>query len=95
MAVYIDDMYTISLGSFRNMKMSHMIADTKKELLDMCRKIGVNIKWIQKENTYSEHFDICLSKRTKAVKAGAIEITMRQYATKVQERKFGTIVSST
>lgn len=40
MAVYVDDMYIIPLGQFGNMKMSHMIADTKEELLEMADKIG-------------------------------------------------------
>lgn len=80
MAVYVDDMYTISLGNFGNMKMSHLIADTTEELLEMADKIGVKIKWIQKSGTKWEHFDICVSKRTLAIKHGAIPIGMRELA---------------
>lgn len=76
MSVYVDDME----APFRGMKMCHMVADTKRELLSMVDKIGVQRKWIQKEGTIYEHFDICLSKRKLAVKFGAKEISMRDLA---------------
>lgn len=79
MAVYVDNMYTISLGQFGRMKMSHMIADSKQELLEMVDKIGIQRKWIQHEDTAREHFDISKSKRELAIKYGAISITWRQY----------------
>lgn len=72
MAVYVDNME----AGFGKMIMCHMIADTTAELLEMADKIGVNRKWIQDAGTYQEHFDICLSMRKKAVKEGAIELTM-------------------
>lgn len=58
--------------------MCHMIADTTEELLAMATKIGVAHKWIQYPGTPKEHFDICLSKRGLAVRAGAKEITGRE-----------------
>lgn len=69
------------------MKMSHLIADTTKELIDMVRLIGVNEKWIQHPGEANEHFDICFSKRKLAVKNGAKEINFREYATFVGKRK--------
>ncbi len=78
MAVYVDDMYKNPVGNYRGMRMSHLIADTHQELLDMVDKIGVKRKWIQYEGTPQEHFDICMAKREKAIKAGAIEITQRE-----------------
>lgn len=77
MSVYVDDMYKYPTGQFRGMKMSHLMADTTEELLDMVKKIGVRKKWIQKPNTPYEHFDICMSKRELAVKNGAQEVTWR------------------
>ncbi len=71
---------------FGNMIMCHMIADTTEELLEMCDKIGVNKKWIQYPGTYKEHFDICLTKKAKALKLGAIEISMREYVLKINTR---------
>lgn len=76
MAVYVDDMYKNPVGEFGRMKMSHIIADSTKELLEMCDKIGVNKKWIQDAGTNMEHFDIAMSKRELAIKAGAIPISM-------------------
>lgn len=72
--VYVDNME----APFGNMIMCHMIADTTEELIAMAKKIGVAEKWIQDKGTYSEHFDICQSKRKIAVKAGAVEVTMIQ-----------------
>lgn len=74
MAVYVDDMYRYKIGEFRGMKMSHLMADTHEELLEMVRKIGVDEKWIQHAEDKYEHFDICLSKRALAIKEGAIEV---------------------
>lgn len=80
MSVYVDDMYKTSLGRLGQMKMSHMMADSTEELLDMADKLGIDKKWIQYPKTDLEHFDISLAKRKLAVKYGAIELTMRQMA---------------
>ena len=86
MSVYVDDMYKSPMGAYRGMKMSHMIADSTEELIEMAEKIGVNVKWIQHKGTFQEHFDIAFSKRELAVKAGAIEITMRELGRITWER---------
>lgn len=70
MTVYVDDMYLHPIGQFHGMKMSHMIADTKEELFEMADEIGVARKWYQ-----GDHFDISMSKRAHAVKAGAVQIS--------------------
>lgn len=87
MAVYVDDMYKHPVGRLGQMKMSHMIADTTEELLAMADKIGVNRKWLQSAGDPDEHFDIALTKRTRAVLHGAIQITMRQAARMVAHRR--------
>lgn len=74
--VYVDNFQ----ATFGRMKMCHMVADTRKELLDMCDKIGVARKWIQDFGTNREHFDICLSKKAMAIRLGAREINMRELA---------------
>lgn len=87
--VYVDDMET-EYEHFRGrytQVMCHMIADTRSELLSMADKIGVKRKWLQHPDTYSEHFDICKSKRKLAVRAGAQEITWRELAMKLRERR--------
>lgn len=79
MPVYVDDMYTRAMGRYGRMKMSHMIADTQQELLDMAYRIGVGAPWIQDMNTYKEHFDVALSKRERAISYyGAVPITLRE-----------------
>lgn len=80
--VYIDNFE----APFGRMRMCHMIADTTEELLAMVDKIGVQRKWIQYPGTYNEHFDICLTKKKKAIEFGAKEITARQYAEMVNQR---------
>lgn len=75
MAVYVDDMYKYPIGQFGRMKMSHMVASTKGELLEMAKKIGVDWRWIQfPEDPHRIHFDIAMSKRRLAIKYGAIEV---------------------
>jgi hypothetical protein len=81
--VYVDNFN----APFGRMKMCHMVADTTDELLAMVDKIGVARKWIQYPGTYNEHFDICLSKKKKALEAGAKEIHFREYAEFVNKRK--------
>lgn len=87
MSVYVDDMYKISLGNFGRMKMSHLVADSTEELLEMVNKIGVNPKWIQHPGTADEHFDISISKRELAIKNGAIPVPMRELCSAWVKRK--------
>ena len=79
-------MYNSPMGKYGRMKMSHMIADTTDELLQMADSIGVNRKWIQYPGTAREHFDICLSKRKKAVDLGAKQIEWRETGAIILER---------
>jgi hypothetical protein len=81
--VYVDGMK----APYRNMVMCHMLADTTEELLAMADKIGVDRKWLQKAGTAQEHFDICMTKRAQAVKNGATEISTRQLATLLKEKR--------
>jgi hypothetical protein len=85
MAVYVDNMN----AGYGRMKMCHMIADTTDELLAMADTIGIARRWLQHAGTHREHFDICLSKRALAVKAGAVEVTMKQIGRILRERRSG------
>ncbi|KVT91887.1 hypothetical protein WK59_03895 [Burkholderia ubonensis] len=100
MTVYVDDMYLYPIGQYkapfsgRTMKMSHMIADTREELVEMARRIGLNPRHIQKPHTHGEHFDICMSYRKRAVTAGAVLITLRQCSSMcVRRRETGELGS--
>lgn len=69
--VYVDQMR----APFGRMIMSHLVADSHAELIAMVDRIGVRRKWIQCEGTYKEHFDICASKRLRAISCGAQSVT--------------------
>lgn len=71
MSTYVDSWN----AKYRGMIMCHVIADSHEELLNLMDKIEVKRKWIQNENSYREHFDICLSKKKLAIKNGTIEIS--------------------
>ncbi len=71
MTTYVDDIR----APFGRMIMCHMIADNDAELLVMADRIGVQRQWHQYPGTPRSHFDICLSKRALAIRAGAIEIS--------------------
>lgn len=85
MAVYVDDM----AAPYRGMKMCHVIADSSSELMAMMRTIGVATRHVQFPGTFKEHFDICITKRRKALSSGAVQITMRQLACMVTLRQRG------
>lgn len=80
MAVYVDNFYVTGGGNFGRMKMSHMMADTTKELMEMALKIGMKPEWIQHFGESTEHFDVSISRRKEAIKNGAIEVPMRKLA---------------
>ena len=87
MTVYVDDMYASPMGRFGRMKMSHMIADSTDELLEMADAIGVARRWIQQSGGPQEHFDISMSKRRIAVGAGAIELTVYELVDRIRARR--------
>lgn len=84
MPVYVDDMYKRPMGRLGRMKLSHMYADTTDELYDMARQIGLNTAWVQYDSVCGArtHFDVSMAYRKLAIENGAIEITMREMATK-------------
>ena len=83
MTVYVDDMR----APYGRMVMCYMVADSEDELLSMADRIGVARRWHQYPGTPKSHFDITLSKRQLAVEQGAIEITWRELALKVRDRR--------
>lgn len=76
--VYVDNMRS----GYRQMVMCHMLADSEPELHTMADQIGIKRQWYQ-----GDHYDICLAKRTLALRAGAIEITARQAAAMRRRRR--------
>lgn len=82
MAVYVDDMR----AGYGRMIMCHMIADTDDELHAMADRIGVARRWHQKPGTHQSHYDICLSKRSMAVRFGAKEVTKRELGVLIRQK---------
>lgn len=89
MTVYVDDMHRHPIGRLGRMRMSHMIADSTAEVLEMADMIGLDRRHLQHAGTTREHFDICLSNRARAVAAGAVEITMRNMARRRRQKGQG------
>src|SRR3546814_16558072 len=86
MAVYVDDMR----APYGRMVMCHMLADTDQELHAMAARIGVARRWHQKAGTPHSHYDICLSKRAKAVAAGAVAVGKPEVAALIQRTRAAT-----
>ena len=83
MPVYVDDMR----APYGRMVMCHMIADTTDELLAMADTIGVDRRWIQHAGTNLEHFDVSLTKRGAAIRAGAVAVSIRALALKLRAKR--------
>lgn len=84
MPVYVDDMKAAFFIRGRKTFMSHMIADTEHELLEMVDLIGLSRRHIQ-----PFHFDLTQMMVAAAIRAGAIAITQKQAASMVALVKLG------
>lgn len=82
MTVYVDN----ARIPYRGMMMSHMVADSRAELLAMAARVGVSARWIQFPGTPKEHFDICDAKRKAALSAGAVAVSTREIVRMIRKR---------
>lgn len=97
MTVYVDNME----AAFGRMKMCHCWADTRPELFDMMRKIGVQLKWFQRPAYVEEigmlasweHFDISMTKRKLAIANGAVEVCMFTMSEHANLQKFNHAIA--
>jgi hypothetical protein len=62
---------------YRNMYMSHMIADSLEELHNMGNLLNIDKKHFQNKK-HKPHYDICQSKKQKAIKNGVLLINDRE-----------------
>lgn len=83
MTVYVDT----SVHAFGRMLLSHMLADSDEELHAMADAIGVDRRHWQ-HRTYS-HYDICQTKRKKALRLGARVVSMRELGQILQRQREG------
>lgn len=86
MAVYVDDMR----AKYGRMIMCHMLADTVEELHAMADRIGVARRWHQKPGTAHSHYDICLTKRARAIAFGAVEVDRQGVVAIIKKRREAT-----
>lgn len=89
MPVYVG----VPMWPFGRMIMCHMMADTDAELDKMADTIGVSRRWKQEDpskRAYTVgslvHYDIAKSKRTLAIKAGAVPLDTLHDEARVLER---------
>lgn len=87
MSVYVDELKDAepygNKGTWRFRWFCHMFADTFEELFDFAESIGLSSRWFQyRERSWMAHFDLTKTKRIAAVRAGAIEITSREWIKK-------------
>lgn len=70
--VYVDE----PVWPYGRMMMCHMMADSLEELHEMAEKLGVR-KWFQNKSA-APHYDICKSKRARAIELGAVEVNRKK-----------------
>ena len=74
--IYVD--WLCSHG-FKYGKSCHLFGDQYSELMMFAVKIGLKPAWIHVSKSGILHFDLTESKRKKAVKAGAHEMTKKDF----------------
>ena len=70
MTVYVD---ALNDWGWRLGPSCHLLADTDEELHEFAARIGMKRAWFQPKST--PHYDLTASRREKAVKLGAREVT--------------------
>ena len=79
MAVYVDELFEGSGNKQFKWKIScHMLADSKEELIEFAKKIGLKEEWLQKSASGIFHFDLNIRKRRRAIERGAKEIGRKE-----------------
>ena len=73
MTVYVDD----AAIHWRGKDRFHLTADSKDELHDFCRRVGINRCWFHNVPR-RWHYDVTGPQRLAAIEAGAVAVTDRQ-----------------
>jgi hypothetical protein len=73
MTVYVDDMRMQAQVGRLNARWSHLMADTREELVEFGKRIGMQERWLQDKRS-GVHFDVTDPKRTRAIMLGAVPI---------------------
>jgi hypothetical protein len=91
MAVYVDDLGMPAKVGGLNARWSHLVADSREELHDFARRLGLRREWFQDPVVTGKpkarpgsraaenwHYDVTESKRRQAIALGARAITWRE-----------------
>jgi uncharacterized protein DUF4031 len=100
MTVYVDNArIPANVGGF-NSRWSHLTADDEEELHLFAESIGLKRAWFQTckanrrrcppETCPHWHYDVTESKRTQAVRAGAVEMDIRKWSEIIRHRRAAT-----
>ena len=90
MAVYVDklkvheprDRETERAGRRHGQRWCHMWADLEADLFLMAINIGMKQRWMQESRSGLLHFDLTPTRREKAVKLGAVEMSLKVWLRK-------------
>lgn len=78
MTVYVDDALIRAKVSRWTSRWSHLFADTKEELHEFARRLGLQRSWFQDKPNGHWHYDVTESKRNLAIRMGAQAVTWRE-----------------
>lgn len=79
MAVYVGQLFNCApykTGAWKWKEACHLLADSVEELHEMADTIRLKRSWFQRKSV--PHYDLTQGMRRKAIKAGAVELSMRQ-----------------
>ena len=75
--VYVDQIREYphtKIRGCKHKKWCHLFADSKEELLEFGKKIGLKAEWFQ-----GNHFDLTPKKRELAIQNGAVEMSVKEW----------------
>lgn len=91
MTCYVDPLFSATPRTAQarswGTRWCHMVADTTEELHAMAERIGLRRSYVQDAGTWAEHYDLIPSKRTLAVRYGAVELTSSEMGQRWVERR--------
>jgi hypothetical protein len=84
-SVYVDPLLPVhSNAKWRWDTSCHLMADTPEELHQFAASLGIAQRWFQNRVDFP-HYDLHPEQRGKAIEAGAIPLSRREFVTKVRE----------
>jgi hypothetical protein len=95
MSVYVDKSFEMAAsepqafrtGAKHGHRWCHMWADTEDELHTMAKRIGMRREWFQDNGRSLPHYDLVPTRRTAAIKIGAIETDIKPFVQAWMEKR--------